>query len=185
MATTHTVNPSETTRQIYHELKTPRWWLAIDHVRSELGGHLAFGLVSGSQHFLRLLEDPAIDKVLSRNQEIGPLKIPVFILNTTSFLDLIYDAVDKELRHHPLTEVRCGDSLTELENYFAKRATTIEQLPGVQINLIITCVSGFKTELHDPVRLDKLFVPEAMQRILTQAAIPITPPPASRRSMFP
>lgn len=185
MATAPTVNPTETTRQIYHELKTPHWWLAIDHARSQLGVHLAFGLVSGSQHFLRLLEDPALDKVLPRAQEIGPLKIPIFILNTAPFLDLIYNAVDKELRRHPLREVHCDTSIAEMENYFAKRGTTPEQLPGVPINLTLTCVSGFKTVLHDQVRLDKLFAPDAMQRILTQAAIPVAPPPTSRRSMFP
>ena len=126
-----------------------------------------------------------IDKVLPRAHEIGPLKIPLALLNTTPILDLIYNAVDKELRQCPLKEVCFSGPSNELTNYFTKHAVMIEQLPGLQINLSVTCYSGFKTELHDPVKLDKIFAAAAMQRIKDVAAIPTAPPPVSRRSLFP
>lgn len=180
------VNPTEATKQICHELKMPKWYLAVDRDQSELGRQLSFGLIiAGSQSPLRLHTDPPLDKVLPRTQEIGPVKIPMALLNTPRILDIIYNAIDLELHQHPLAEGCFNGPSIDLANYFAKQQTILDRLPTLAIGLTLTCYTGFKTELLDPVRLEKLFAGEAMQRIKDAAAVPAIPPPASRRSLFP
>lgn len=180
MANAYTVNPTATTAQIFHELKR-KWWLAVDRTNTMLGQKLAFGLISGCDDFFTLFEDPPIEKILPCTHKIGPLTIPVVLLDTLGGIDLIYDQIDEELKDHPLQELVLAHEPQKMEDWFNQHKPSPDQLARLKFSLSIRLKSGFNTSLRNQVSLEKLFSSDALQRIKDAAAQPI---PTERKIAF-